>query len=332
MNNPLLTKVHFEKPTFRISYQSNLFLIGSCFSDNIGKQLQNHKFNLLLNPYGVLYNPLSIENALKRSMLSNRVAEDDLLFHDNLWHSFDLHGSFSNMNKNKLLDTANTSIAKAHSFLKTAEFLFVTFGTAWIYRYRDNGKVVANCHKLPASAFIRERLPVETIVKQWEAVINQLYAFNPTLKIIFTVSPVKHLKDGAHENQLSKATLLLAINELVESNTDRLYYFPSYEIVNDELRDYRFYADDMTHISTSAQKYIYEIFKTTFFNSDTIQQIAEIEKIVKAASHKVMHNNREEIKKFSSSILKKIEKLENTQPFINLHTEKKHFNQLINEQ
>lgn len=327
MNTPLITKVKFEKPNFRISHQSKILMLGSCFSDNIGSLLLNNKFDILLNPFGVLYNPASIYETIKRCLKSAPIRDDELIYHNNLWHSFDLHGSFSQTNKEALLNKANQTIKNTNTFIKNTNFIFITFGTSWVYRLAENQKIVANCHKLPAANFIRERLTIEYIINQWDDILTKLYAQNPEIKIIFTVSPVKHLKDGAHENQLSKATLLLAIDEIVKKNTKKLYYFPSYEIINDELRDYRFYAEDMAHISDTAKKYIYEIFKQTFFEPSTIHLSETIDKIIKATSHRVLHNNSEELIKFSESVLKKIKKLEITHPFINLHTEKEHFNQ-----
>ncbi|MDA3879216.1 MAG: GSCFA domain-containing protein [Prolixibacteraceae bacterium] len=331
MSIQLTTKVNFEKPSFRISHQSKVLMIGSCFSDNIGKILHDNKFDTLLNPFGVLYNPASINEAIKRCLTLTPIIEEELIYHNNLWHSFDFHGSFSQANKDDLLSNANKTIENTHAFLKSTNYIFVTFGTSWTYHHTDNHKIVANCHKLPASVFTRERLRVEDITSQWNNTLNKLYAFNPDVRIIFTVSPVKHLKDGAHGNQLSKATLLLAIDEIVKRHPDKLYYFPSYEIVNDELRDYRFYAEDMAHISDTAKIYIYDIFKQTFFNSTTLQLAEAIDKITKATSHRVLHNNKSEIKKFTETILKKIEKLEITHPFINLHTEKEYINQLKNK-
>jgi hypothetical protein len=328
MERTLYTKIKTEKAPFNITHETPVMMIGSCFSDNIGNILSRNKFNILRNPMGVLYNPASVSNALVRCIDNTPIETKSLVYHNNLWHSFDFHGSFSHADANVVTNNANQSIQTAHNFIKQASVLFVTFGTAWVYKLSQTNKIVANCHKFPASQFTRERLTLESIIKNWDETIKQLKSFNNELKVVFTVSPVKHLKDGAHENQLSKATLLLAIDEIIKTHPENTFYFPSYEIINDELRDYRFYAEDMSHPSDMAVQIIFDKFQETYFEQTTIQLVNDIEKINKAVSHKFLNANTEEINKFAMSILKRIENIEKKHPFINLHSEKNHFKQL----
>jgi hypothetical protein len=329
MERTLYTKIKTEKAPFKITHETPVMMIGSCFSDNIGSILFSNKFNILKNPMGILYNPASVSNALMRSINNTPIETKSLVKHNSLWHSYDFHGSFSNSDAGIVTKNANQGIQTTHNFLKQAKVLFVTFGTAWVYKLSQNNKIVANCHKLPASHFTRERLPLETIIKQWGKTLQQLNSFNNKLKVVFTVSPVKHLKDGAHENQLSKATLLLAIDEIIKAHPENTFYFPSYEVINDELRDYRFYAEDMSHPSDTAVQIIFDKFKKAYFEQTTIQLVNDIEKVNKAVSHKLLNTDTNEVNKFAMAMLKRIENIEKKHPFLNLHPEKEHFKQLI---
>lgn len=303
--------------------------MGSCFSDNIGNHLLDYKFKVSSNPFGVLYNPISVANSLTLILDKLSLEKTNLVEHNGMWHSFDLHGSFSNIDSDELLSKANGILEEAHEKLKNTNYLFITFGTAWVYEHISSKKIVSNCHKIPASQFSRYRLTIDTIYNVWSKLIQRLSDFNPEMEIIFTVSPIRHLKDGAHENQLSKSTLFLAIDQLIQQN-NKLSYFPSYEIVMDELRDYRFYADDMTHISSKAIHFIFEKFKETYFEENTIQSMNKVKPIVKATTHKILSDNTQEIEKFAITMLKKIEEIENSHPQIDLTREKAYFNQLKN--
>ena len=321
------TEVRINSSSFDLTGQSPVMMIGSCFSDHIGGYLSKYKFNILKNPFGVLYNPSSIAQALKLVIENTEITRDELVFHNNIWHSFFFHSSFSDTDIDKTLEKTNRAIADAHQFLKTARFLFITFGTAWVYRHIAYGRVVSNCHKLPASEFKRYRLSVDEVTDEWELLISQVSDFNPDLRLIFTVSPIRHLKDGAHENQLSKAVLFLSIDKLL-GLYKQFEYFPSYEIVHDELRDYRFYADDLVHITDKAVAYLFEKFKRTYLNAETIEYINDIESIVLAAQHRILNKNVDETKKFAKTMLKKINSLEKKYPFVNFQLEKNHFENL----
>lgn len=313
-----------------LNHQTPVMMVGSCFSDNIGNELKRLKIPVLLNPFGVLYNPMSIAKALKIIINNQEMNQDELILHDHLWHSFLFHGSFSGTSSHEVLQQIQNAIETAHHFLKKTEFLFITFGTAWVFKHKKTEQLVANCHKIPAIEFDRYRLNISEINHEWEMLIYLLMQFNPKLKIIFTVSPVRHLKDGAHGNQLSKSTLLLSIDQLISTGSyaNQLSYFPSYEIVNDELRDYRFYADDMVHPSNKAVQFIFEKFSDTYFNETTKQLNKEINAVVEASEHRILTSNSIEIEKFKTSMLKKIHLLENKNPFLDFYKEKNHFKNL----
>ncbi len=259
-----VTKINIKECTFKVNYEDKILTLGSCFSESIGKKLENVYFNTLINPFGVLFNPVSIKNSLYYLLENKKFTEEDLFFDGNLWHSFSHSSIFSDINKEKVLREINLKLEESISFLQKTNFLFITFGSAWVYEYIKTGEIVTNCHKLPASEFTRYRLSVEDIVNSYKELIFSLKLNNPGLHIIFTVSPIRHWKDGAHENNLSKSTLLLAIDTL-QKQFDYISYFPAYEILLDELRDYRYYAADMFHPSEVAVDYIWKIFCDCFF-------------------------------------------------------------------
>lgn len=324
------TEVNPDISPSKIDYNSTLFFIGSCFSDNIGGKVKSLKFNAITNPFGVLYNPTSVRNALEIIITKDYFTEADLENHNGLWISFYHHGSFSDVDKTTVLNRINSAIDSAHNYLKTAEHLFVTFGTARVYERKGLGNIVANCHKLPESNFTRRLLSVESIVSDYSIFINLLTTFNPNINIVFTVSPVRHWKDGANGNQLSKSTLLLAINQIVE-NHKSASYFPSYEIVMDDLRDYRFYKSDMLHPSDEAVQYIWEKFEDSFISSQTNTIIKRVQKIINAASHRPFNPNTQQHQIFIKSTLEKIQLFEKEFPLTDFSQEKQLLNSFLNK-
>jgi len=278
------TEHPIPKFTFHISHQDHILLLGSCFSDHIGTFLTNHRFNVLSNPFGTLFNPVSIANAIKMSLEPKLFTEDYLYYFDNHWVSFAHHGSFAHLNKNILRQKVEEQLNITKTFLQKTNFLFLTFGTAFCYQFLERDLIVANCHKIPNNMFRRFRLQIDEIVMIYLEMIQTLREINPSIKIIFTVSPIRHLGDGFHENQLSKSVLHLAVERLTDPKKN--FYFPAYEILIDDLRDYRFYAEDMCHPSASAVNYIEEIFKETFFSQETQEKVKEIEKENKFLNHK----------------------------------------------
>lgn len=309
------TKIDIPLSDIAITYQSRIVMFGSCFIENMGRLLIDNKFNVNLNPFGILYNPQSISQAIRILLSGKRFTDKDVFEYKEAYHSLWHHGSFSDTDKDKCLDKINTALAKAAEDLKTADFLVITFGTAYVFRSREKDMVVGNCHKLPATHFDRYRLDINTITEDWSKLIKELREVNPSLYILFTVSPIRHLKDGAHDNQLSKSTLLLAIDKLLQANMN-ISYFPSYEIVLDELRDYRFYNEDMVHPNTITIKYIWERFSDTYFSGDTRHIMKEWEKIYLAINHRPSDIRSREYQHFLRQTLLKLGAFNEKYPYI----------------
>lgn len=280
----LQTTVDIKPSKWQIGYEDKILLLGSCFSDEIGAQMMQRHLCVTCNPFGTLYNPLSIAQAMQMKELP------ELVQHEGLWHSMAHHGSFSRADKSEAELAIRQSIETMQQAIQEATVVIVTFGTAWIYELKDEGLqvtrcgVVGNCHKLPESCFKRRRLTVEEIVAAWQPILQQY----PDKHWLFTVSPIRHIKDGLHENQLSKATLLLAIEELRTQHPE-VSYFPSYEILLDELRDYRFFADDLVHPSSLAVNYIWEQFVATFCSPQTQNEMVLEHKRWKQSQHIPLH-------------------------------------------
>jgi lysophospholipase L1-like esterase len=307
-----------------IEHNTDILLLGSCFAENIGEKLSKHKFNADINPFGILYNPLSIEKSLNRLINQSLIKENELFFHENCWHSFDYHSSFSNFSKEDALKKMNERLLKSANKLKEIDLLLITFGTAWIYEEKETGTVVSNCHKLPANSFIRRRISVEEIVETYTLLLHKLQTINKNLQVLFTVSPIRHWKDGAHENTLSKATLHLVIEQL-QKQFDFVNYFPAYELIMDDLRDYRFYANDMLHPNQTAIDYIWERFGETYFTMQTKQFVAETEQLNRAMMHRPFNADADAYKQFCQQQIQKIENLKKIYPTTDFTTEETFF-------
>ncbi|SHG26786.1 GSCFA domain-containing protein [Dysgonomonas macrotermitis] len=298
-------KIDIPRSPLDIGYQTKLILFGSCFAENIGKNFVDNKFPVNLNPFGVLYNPASISQAIRLLLDEKVFTETDIFKHEGVYRSFLHHSEFCETDKQRFLDVINSGRKKTSSDIRTADILLITFGTSYVYRLKESGNIVANCHKVPASEFDHFRLSVSDIVRDWKSLIDRLQVVNPDLKILFTVSPIRHWKDGAHNNQLSKSVLLLAIDELQQMYPS-VFYFPSYEIVLDELRDYRFYADDMIHPNDMAIRYIWSIFADTFFDDTTKQIIKQWQSLHKAIEHRPFNEDTPEHQQFLKQTLSKL--------------------------
>lgn len=309
------TKIEIPTPDFKISHKSHIVIFGSCFAENMGKLFVENKFNVNLNPFGILYNPLSISQALRLLIDQKVFTEKDIFEYKGLYQSFWHHGSFSDVDKDKCLQGINLSLMNGSNDIRKANVLFVTFGTAYVFRSLKENMVVGNCHKLPAAEFERFRLFVEDILAEWEGLVKDLRKINPSLRIVFTVSPIRHLKDGAHDNQLSKSTLLLAVDKIC-GMIEGLYYFPSYEIVLDELRDYRFYDEDMTHPNQIAIKYIWQRLSETYFDEEAPPIIKEWQKIYQALNHRPINNQSDNYKHFLRQTLLKLKAFNKKYPYI----------------
>ncbi|MGQ7868346.1 GSCFA domain-containing protein [Sunxiuqinia sp. sy24] len=329
--NQYFTEVKIKDLGWEIDHQSKLMMAGSCFTENIGRQMQRLKFQVDINPFGILYNPQSLAKSLRLLMDAKKYTADDLFEHQGVWHSFDHHSRFSSSDQQQALEGINRQMAQSAAHLKTSDFLILSMGTAWIYELKRTGEIVSNCHKLPAADFKRLRLTPGEIVEEYRELILALWKFNPKLKILFTVSPIRHWKDGAVENQLSKATLLLAIDRLITGfGEEQCAYFPSYEIVMDELRDYRFYAPDMLHISDQAVAHIWQRFASKLLSKESLEINKKVLKIVKAREHRPQNTDSQAYEKFLLYNLNEINNLLKFFPFLNLESEKKYFELELN--
>ena len=296
MSARLFSAVEVGAMPFRLGLEDGVVTMGSCFADVIGTRLEEGGFRVERNPFGTLYNPASVAAALERLIDCQEITRADLVEHEGLWHSWHHHGSFSRPTAAECLEACNGRIRQAHGALRGARVLMVTFGTAYTFGLipqppllsREGERmVVANCHKLAAAMFERRRMTVGEVVGIWRPLMERLAVFNPLLSVVFTVSPIRHLADGAHGNQLSKATLLLAVEELVSifNSQFSISYFPAYEIVLDELRDYRFYGPDLAHPSPLAEDIVYERFQQATMTPATIQQAHNNAKLAKRQRH-----------------------------------------------
>ena len=327
----LTTPVHITPVQATIDYSDKILLLGSCFADNVGEKLQHHYFQTTINPFGTLYNPVSIAEAIRLAK-ADAIECLPMVEWGGLWHSMTHHGVCSNANKGIAFQQCMASIANLRQALREASVIVITFGTAWIYEYStqfpnvDNfsTKVVANCHKMPANWFVRRRLSVEEIVSVWQPLINSM----PEKHWIFTVSPIRHIKDGLHENQLSKSILLQAVDSLAAKrssdmtfNEPLISYFPAYEIMIDELRDYRFYADDMIHLSSKAVEYIWECFCQCYFSKETQMVMKEWTEIKKAIDHKPFRPDSDAYRAFLSQIVLKIMQMKEKFPYLEVQKE-----------
>lgn len=325
----LQTPVLLQKASFDITHRSPMLLFGSCFSENIGSKLMENKFSVAVNPFGVLYNPFSISNAINRLLDGQEFSDKDFICYNNSYHSFMHHGSFSNFTLEYALCKANKEFGLATTQLNAADFLLITFGTAYVFRWKETGEIVGNCHKIPAKQFARERLTVEEITLEWSNLIKRALASNIKLKILFTVSPIRHFKDGAHENQLSKSILHLSIDSLMQQFPSNAFYFPAYEIMMDQLRDYRFYTDDMLHPSQLAQGYIWKRFAEAYFSEETQSIITEWQRIQQSLAHRPFKTDSDAYKKFLLRTIDAIEVFQEKYTFICCLHEKQQVKELL---
>jgi hypothetical protein len=303
----LIAKVDINKPDFQINYNDRLLFLGSCFSGNIGNKFKEKLFDTQVNPFSVIFNPISILKLIDRSLNRDYFIESDWIQSNGIWVNLDLHGSFSSKNLSQAVEFANKQIDLTYEYLSTSNYLFLTFGTAWVYNHIKSDNLVANCHKIPQKEFKKSMLGVDEIFDYASKVTNKLKSINPDIAIIYTVSPVRHWADGAHNNNLSKAVLHLSIEKLLGLGNS--YYFPSYEIVIDELRDYRFFKEDMNHPNDLAVEYIWDKITLTYFSDRTLKEIGEIEKLISALNHRAFNPESVEHQKFLKKQIDKIQRL-----------------------
>ncbi len=315
------TIVEIPDSPFKINYRSGIVLIGSCFSDYIGERLLYHKFKALLNPFGVLYNPASIAESIEIIIDQRLFKPQDLILHNGQWLSLSHYTGFAHPSQQVCLERINQSISESYSALKKAEFLFITFGTAWVYIFNKTGRIAANCHKLPASSFTRSLMQPHQIIELFAGLSQKLKKFNDQLHLVFTLSPVRHMKDGAVGNQLSKSILHYAIQHIIEKTSDT-GYFPAYEIFMDELRDYRFYNTDMIHPAESGINYIWQKFADTYIDKESLRLMKQIDALMKAFNHKPNNPEDPAYIRFLQSTFSEIEIFSNRYPIFDFTAEK----------
>lgn len=298
-----------------LSHSSPVMLLGSCFSDNIGERMRRSLFPVMVNPFGTLYNPLSIKMVLERFLSGTFIEESDLVSNGRLYHSFMCHSSLSSTDSHKVVDVVNSRIESAGKFIKTVKAVIITLGTAWVYRLAPTGDVVANCHKFPSSHFTRDILTVEEATAALSAIADMLAAVDTDIKVIFTVSPIRHMADGAHGNQLSKSTLLLAVDNVCRCR-ESVMYFPSYEIMMDDLRDYRFYAADMTHPSDVAIDYIYDLFMQSYYSAGSVETAAKCRRYWLRTQHRPLTDDTAAAEKFRMDTERMRDDLTSQHPYL----------------
>ncbi len=320
----LITKVEITPSIKKIKHQHNVLFIGSCFAENISEKLVDAKFNVCCNPFGVVYNPISLYNCFDLLDRKKTFSENDLFFENGVWKSFYHHSSFCNTDKNVTLQNINNEIEKSSQFLKTVDFVFITLGTSWVYVHKALDIVVSNCHKVPAINFNRKLLSVNEVFESLKNIVEIIKKNNNNTQIIFTISPIRHLKDGLHNNNISKAILFVALNKLKEIYQN-IQYFPAYEILIDELRDYRFYADDLLHPTKKAIDYIGELFSNSYFEAETINLNKKILEIKNAMLHKPFFPESNEYSTFMKNTYANICILSQKYPFLNFDIEKDFF-------
>lgn len=318
------TEIEIPASGFVIDHGRRGFIAGSCFSEHISKRLTQGKFPVTANPTGILFNPLSIADMLHRLQQQRMYVVGDLHRAEGMWVSYDHHSCFSRSTPEEALAVINAGMERGAKALEMADYVILTWGTAWIYRLAGTERTVANCHKQPAACFIRNRLSVSDIVNGY---IDLLEGPLAGKQVLLTVSPVRHLKDGFDGNSLSKALLRTAVSELVEKFPNT-FYFPSFEIMNDDLRDYRFYAEDMVHPSQQAVDYIWEKFTAYSMDKPTRELLPKLGKLYSALSHRIMNENSMAVVKFANNALALISEIQEQLPSINFSSEREYFDSL----
>jgi hypothetical protein len=321
------TQISPETNESHIQYQHKILMMGSCFTENIGLRLKAAKLQVMINPFGILFNPESIARSIDFILQAEPFAQNNLVYHQGLWLSLNHHGSFSDIYPEICLKRINETLEMAHHWLHQTDYVIVTFGTAWAYRYVETDEVVANCHKLSENKFSRVLLSVDDITNRYAEIIEKLTRYKKDIKFLFTVSPIRHLRDGAEENQVSKSTLILAIHHLREKFAN-VHYFPSYEIMMDDLRDYRFYEADMVHPSPVAIDYIWDLFIKSWLDKKAINILNDIRKIRVAMSHQPFQPDSGTFKSFVNQQLHKIHDLGVKYPLLDFTEEEIYFKSL----
>ena len=304
-----------------LHHSDKVLLLGSCFSDNIGAKMNGALINATVNPMGTLYNPMSIARAVKRLIDCSPIAGQDLFMQGGVWNSYEFHSRYSMPDKQAAIDRMNQRIVMGHEALQGAQMLTITLGTAMVYRLKATGQVVANCHKVPQHEFERKMATVPEMVQELDDMLSRLHQFNPAMQIIFTVSPIRHVADGLGTNSLSKAALRIAVSEAIAGHSDYCDYFPAFEIMMDDLRDYRFYASDMVHPSDVAIEYIWQAFQATYLDDRSALAVARCERVYRRLQHRPMSSNRETVDRFNADTAIVVRNLMKEYPYLTHHPE-----------
>ncbi|WP_119079451.1 GSCFA domain-containing protein [Chitinophaga alhagiae] len=307
-----------------VQYADKLLMTGSCFAEEIGGRMQQHKFNVLVNPNGILFNPLSIAQSLQGYMDGRPYTAADLFMHEDLWHSWDHHSRFSGPDGEAVLANINASRAAASRRLQEADWLVITLGSAYVYVLKETGNMVANCHKVPEASFYKKLLSADEIIAALDNMMHRLFFSNRQVNILFTVSPVRYARDGVVENNLSKAILLQAVHHLV-NKFDRLFYFPAYELVIDDLRDYRFYKEDLVHPNELAIQYVWQHFTAACLHPDAQQLEKQVADILRARQHRPFNPQTPQHRQFLAAYAKKVDALAAAHPYLDMSGERAYF-------
>lgn len=311
------TDIKISKPLFRIDHSDTIFSIGSCFAEHMHSNFSHHYFRSYSNPNGIVYNPVSIALQMNHLLIDAEWMKEDLLFDHDLYHGLHHHGDFSGTDELTVLSKMNQEKKNAQLHLQKSTIVLITFGTSIVYTLKKSNRIVANCHKIPASEFSRRFLTINEIIDHTFHWIESLMKINPSIHFIFTISPVRYLKEGFSENTRSKSRLALAIEQLCTMNS-AIHYFPAYEIVMDDLRDYRFYKDDLIHPSDTATKYVWQKFRETYFDQETTNLVDALGKIRRAQMHKPIHPDSMAHRKFIAKLEMDIIELQQKYPYLNL--------------
>jgi GSCFA family len=325
--DPFFLPIQIQAPVQPIRYQQGILLSGSCFTEHIGNHLIDLKFNALQNPNGILFDPLSVAGSLISYIEPKIYESQDLFYHNELWQSWKHHGIFSDTDQQVVLNKINQSQQTAHSFLKKADWLIITLGSSFTYILKEQNKAVANCHRAPANWFGKKLLPIDEMLAVLDEALHRLFDFNPKLQVIFTISPVRHIRDGVIENNRSKARLIEVAHQLV-NKFNKTYYFPAYELVIDVLRDYRFYDKDLVHPNYMATNYVVENFMEHYVEPDSRMLSEEIRKLQISYKHRALHPNTDAHRRFLKDQFEKTLELSGKYPFLNFDTELKHFGEV----
>lgn len=311
----LQTKIKLPEGKLKINYDSKIGLLGSCFSENMGERFAYYQFPNLQNPFGILFHPFAIERLLKNIVEEKKYTEEDIFLHQEMWHCFDAHSKMSAADPKKMLMELNVSLAKTRDFLQSATHLIITLGTSFVYQFKETGDYVANCHKLPQHNFDKELSASAEIQQSIQQIISYAQQINPEIKLVFTISPVRHVKEGLIENQRSKANLIAGLHEAMATEKT-VSYFPSYEIQLDELRDYRFYAEDLLHPNKTAIQYIWEKFLRSWLDPQSVKVMEKVETVQRDLQHRAFAPESDAHQQFLKRLQQKIEQLQEEFPFM----------------